>query len=94
MLRSAREVSAEHTLPQLLETEWVLDVRGLSPRGAKVAFIEWSSLESEPSESKPTDDVKMVLITSENYQLNVVQDNRVFLGAYWLLTELFQGRGC
>lgn len=87
ILSSAREVYAKHTLPQLLETEWVLDVRGLSPGGAKVALTEWLSSEGEPNESKSMDGLKTVLITGDDSQLNAVQDNQVLRRALSSMLE-------
>ncbi|MCO5604819.1 hypothetical protein L7F22_058992 [Adiantum nelumboides] len=47
LLSSAREVYAQNTKPEVIGSEWVLDVRGLSVGGAKAALIDWLSRVAE-----------------------------------------------
>eukprot|EP00250_Pteridium_aquilinum_P020587 c24871_g1_i1 orf=70-2478(+) len=77
ILSFARRTYAKYSRPLVLDSGWVLDVRGLSVGGAKVALIEWLASVGEGKEGKPMNDVKMVLITGDEYQLHVIQDNRI-----------------
>lgn len=63
ILRMAREVYAGYTCPQLNEKEWVLDVRGLSVGGAKVALVEWLGDVGEMDNKSRVEELMMVIVT-------------------------------
>eukprot|EP00250_Pteridium_aquilinum_P020588 c24871_g2_i1 orf=90-2618(+) len=89
ILDMGREVYAGYSQPRLIETEWVLDVRGLGVGGAKVAVSDWLFGAKEALEDKEGDDWKMVVITGDGFSLSLPQDNSAVKRAISsMLTEL------
>ncbi|KAI5068483.1 hypothetical protein GOP47_0016828 [Adiantum capillus-veneris] len=89
ILDLGRQLYAGYSKPRLVETDWILDVRGLGIGGAKVALMEWLSDEQEPPEGRSDDATKMVLITGDEFSLTLPEDNtKVKFAIGSLLTEL------
>ncbi|MCO5561589.1 hypothetical protein L7F22_015209 [Adiantum nelumboides] len=63
LLEKARKGAAASTCPQENGTEWILDVRGLSLGGSKVAVAEWLNGMDETSSESSMNKKKMVIIT-------------------------------
>eukprot|EP00250_Pteridium_aquilinum_P013474 c21363_g1_i2 orf=428-2539(-) len=63
LLEKAREVSAANTRPRMHSTKWVLDVRGLSVGGSKVAVADWLNRVEELNSRGLLADKKMVIMT-------------------------------
>lgn len=63
LLEKARKVYAVNTCPQMHATEWILDVRGLSVGGGKVALADWLKGVEEISTEGLVGDIKMVVMT-------------------------------
>ncbi|MCO5585643.1 hypothetical protein L7F22_039578 [Adiantum nelumboides] len=84
-----RQLYAGYSRPRLIESEWVLDVRGLGIGGATVALRDWLFGEEELLEGMGDDATKMVLITGNEFSLTLPQDNiKVKFAISSLLTEL------
>lgn len=89
ILDLGREVYVGYSKPRVIETEWVVDVRGLGVGGAKVALTDSLSIAEEALKERSGDVWKMVVITGDEFSLNLPQDNRAVKQAIKLmLTEL------
>lgn len=75
ILRMGRQLYAGYSRSRLLNSEWILDVRGLGIGGAKVALRDWLFGEQEMLAEKGGDDTKMVLITGDEFSLTLPHDN-------------------
>ncbi|KAH7423045.1 hypothetical protein KP509_12G037000 [Ceratopteris richardii] len=75
ILDMGRNVYAGYSKPQLVEADWILDVRGLGVGAAKAALRDFIFSEEELLEDKGGDATRMVIITGNEFSLSLPQDN-------------------